>query len=101
MQELTGGGASDYSFGIRQAIFNLYEGRQEDLNWRLSEPPDPYPDYLHIMADSVFCFGPPGHGWGTRAVQGVLMGCIPVIVAVRPGPRPPTLRRRSQGSPRG
>ena len=37
-------------------------------------------DLASYMLRSRFCIGAPGAGYGTRAVLGILMGCVPVLV---------------------
>jgi hypothetical protein len=37
-------------------------------------------DLAAEMTRAVFCIGAPGAGYGTRAVLGLLLGCIPVLV---------------------
>lgn len=38
--------------------------------------------HLRQMLQSKFCFAPAGWGWGMRAPQTVIMGCIPVVIQV-------------------
>eukprot|EP00897_Mesotaenium_endlicherianum_P002165 jgi/Mesen1/1977/ME000147S01071 len=72
-----------WSFGVRQRMFEIWEGRENEtgivldrtgLNGAL------YGGYLEGMARSVFCFSPAGWGWGMRTTQALQAGCIPVII---------------------
>jgi len=68
----------DYSRGIRQSLFRLYENDDiiEVNSGSYSEL-----DYFQAMKESLFCLAPPGWtSWTTRIVESVSAGCIPVII---------------------
>ncbi|GAQ89252.1 Exostosin family protein [Klebsormidium nitens] len=77
LAESTGTGRKEYSFGVRQAVFDHFE---DDNRFKLEELRFGASDYLAEMANSLFCLAPSGHGWGTRATQAVILGCVPVVI---------------------
>lgn len=64
---------------LSQAVFDHFE---DDSRFKLEELRFGGSDYLAEMANSLFCLAPSGHGWGTRATQAVILGCVPVVIQV-------------------
>lgn len=75
------------SFGVRQDMFKHFNGTVNETGILLETMEKGPWDYWHLrqMLRSIFCLGPAGYGWGMRAPQAVLMGCIPVVIQVRTG----------------
>lgn len=60
----------------------MFDEFEDDTRFKLEEFRWDASDYLAEMSDSLFCLAPSGHGWGTRATQAVILGCIPVVIQV-------------------
>eukprot|EP00271_Cylindrocystis_brebissonii_P001473 TRINITY_DN11728_c0_g4_i1.p1 TRINITY_DN11728_c0_g4~~TRINITY_DN11728_c0_g4_i1.p1 ORF type:complete len:925 (-),score=228.51 TRINITY_DN11728_c0_g4_i1:1056-3536(-) len=77
-----GEGKYTWSFGVRQKVFDVYEkAGLEGVKLVSTQPYAAVWDFLEDMATSVFCLAPAGWGWGMRATQAAMLGCIPVIIA--------------------
>lgn len=72
-----GGGNEAFSFGSRQLLFNMFENRT-DLGFVIKEGLDGV--FQEHMKRSIFCFAPCSAGFGTRAMEAIVLGCIPVVV---------------------
>eukprot|EP00899_Mesostigma_viride_P026830 jgi/Mesvir1/7331/Mv19141-RA.1 len=75
----THGGSKQYSHGVRQRVFELFENRT-DIGVVLSRK-RVGSAYGHMLATSRFCLAPTGSGFGIRIMDSVVMGCIPVIIS--------------------
>lgn len=73
-------GDYSWSFGVRQKMYELYEGKEKETGIVLIEKAPHFLYFLEGMSKSVFCLAPNGWGWGIRATQAVILGCIPVVI---------------------
>ncbi|GAX75784.1 hypothetical protein CEUSTIGMA_g3227.t1 [Chlamydomonas eustigma] len=71
-----------YSRCIRQTIDRLVkkEGWKEKYNVWYGDRQDTPGEYGELLSRSKFCLALPGDGWSARFEDGILHGCIPVII---------------------
>lgn len=69
-----------WSFGVRQEMFERYEGKENQTGILLERMDVGGVSFLKQMETSEFCLGPSGFGWGMRATQVAMLECIPVVI---------------------
>ena len=67
---------SVYSMGVRQALYKYGLHRERDVRIVSAG----VPDYQRAIEDAQFCLHTEGNSWGTRIVDYMAFGCVPVIV---------------------
>eukprot|EP00897_Mesotaenium_endlicherianum_P005535 jgi/Mesen1/5009/ME000025S04409 len=70
-------GRGYFSLGARQKLFTLF-GNRKDTGFVLQAGAQG--SFGSQMQRAKFCFAPAGAGYGVRATQSVVAGCIPVVV---------------------
>lgn len=70
-------GDAEYSGGTRQAVGHWHAQWNDSAMVLVEGSIDTYNQSLWR---SQYCLAPYGHGWGVRASQAMLTGCIPVII---------------------
>ena len=86
----SGGGSAGrlvrrYSFGLRLEVWRRHREAHGFKLLATDFPPSLPPPAERLSNDEEmrrarFCLCPSGAGWGMRAVQAVIMGCVPVLV---------------------
>ena len=62
--------------GVRQALYKYGLHRERDVRIVSAG----VPDYQRAIEDAQFCLHTEGNSWGTRIVDYMAFGCVPVIV---------------------
>eukprot|EP00271_Cylindrocystis_brebissonii_P018260 TRINITY_DN5097_c0_g1_i1.p1 TRINITY_DN5097_c0_g1~~TRINITY_DN5097_c0_g1_i1.p1 ORF type:complete len:809 (-),score=113.99 TRINITY_DN5097_c0_g1_i1:232-2547(-) len=73
-------GPFTWSFGVRQKMFQMYGGKENETGIRMVGTEGVVWGFLEEMESSIFCLAPSGWGWGMRATQAAMLGCIPVVI---------------------
>lgn len=68
--------ADGHTQGVRQRIVRIFKQRNES-GFTVARS---VPHADERMRRSVFCLAPSGFGWGSRIVETIVSGCIPVVV---------------------
>lgn len=72
-----------WSFGVRERIYELFGGKDEETGMYIRKTGDPdIMPFMDGMTKSIFCLAPSGFGFGVRGIEAVIMGCIPVVIQV-------------------
>eukprot|EP00899_Mesostigma_viride_P026527 jgi/Mesvir1/7059/Mv09175-RA.1 len=69
-----------YSFGVRRMIWDRFRGKEGFHLLSATSVPMNAEDNRREMGAATFCLASSGVGWGIRAYEAILAGCIPVII---------------------